>query len=375
MIDHELSPSIFLVIQAALVVAVAASGTGAALYTRKQTTDGRSILGGAATILAVAATFTAVGIAAGVGPFGVIRLAYLAGVVALPLASAGILVARVIGQTTMSSLGLTLAGMGLLAAPLGAYVSWVEPNRLALEQSALVVSRDRAGRNAIRLGVLADLQADSIGEHERAAVDLLMAQHPDIILIPGDLFQGTGAQWNASRAALGELLRRLDAPGGVFFVMGDVDTGHTLELLSETRIRTLRNEIVNVRLGDREITIGGVDRSGGDVIRALETMPGAGDIRILLAHRPDHVLSLGARTRVDLTVAGHTHGGQIIIPGFGPIMTLSAVPRNVAAGGLHWLGSRAIYVSRGVGMERLEAPPMRFNCVPEVSILTLAQSP
>jgi predicted MPP superfamily phosphohydrolase len=161
----------------------------------------------------------------------------------------------------------------------------------------------------------------------------------------------------------------------VYFVRGDVDTENTLKLLKETRIRAIHNEIVNVRVRDRSVTIGGMDRLDEQVIRTLETTAGAEDIRILLAHRPDHALYLGDRTRVDLAVAGHTHGGQVVIPGFGPIITLSIVPREVAAGGLHWLGGRAIYVSRGVGMERLEAPPMRFNCAPEVSVVTLATSP
>jgi predicted MPP superfamily phosphohydrolase len=314
----------------------------------------------------------------GVGFFGVIRLLYLAGVVALPLAALVALGARWIGRGAMTRAGSALVGLGLLAAPLGAYVSLIEPNRLTLANATLAGPRERAGKAAIRLGVLADLQAELIGEHERAAIDLLMEQRPDIILIPGDLFQGTNDQWKASRERLGELLRKLEAPGGVFFVLGDVDGGNTLNLLKETRIQTLRNEIVNVRIRDRSVTIGGVDRAGAagtQVIRTLEAAPDTDDVRILLAHRPDHALALGNRTRVDLTVSGHTHGGQIVVPGFGPILTLSSVPREVAAGGLHWIDGRAIYVSRGVGMERLEAPPMRFNCAPEISMITLASAP
>jgi predicted MPP superfamily phosphohydrolase len=314
------------------------------------------------------------GATVGVGSFGVIRLMYLSFVISLPLAAIGVLGARLVGRTTMTRAGMALAALGLLAAPVGAYVSWVAPRNLTLERAALVVSRDRAGKDAIRLGVLADLQADSIGDHERAAVALLMEQKPDIILIPGDIFQGTEAQWTSSRDALGALLRQLDAPAGVFFVRGDVDTESTLKLLKETRIRSIQNEMVNIRVRDRNVTIGGMDQFDETVIRALETTPGSDDIRILLAHRPDHALNLGDRTRVDLAIAGHTHGGQVVLPIIGPLITHSLVPREVAAGGLHWMGGRAIYVSRGVGMERLEAPPMRFNCAPEVSVITLATS-
>jgi hypothetical protein len=103
----------------------------------------------------------------------------------------------------------------------------------------------------------------------------------------------------------------------------------------------------------------------------LETRDGTEDFRIVLGHRPDVVSNLKANSRVDLVVAGHTHGGQIVVPGFGPLITLSDVPRKVAAGGLHQLQGNAIYVSRGVGCERHQAPRMRFFCPPEISILTI----
>jgi predicted MPP superfamily phosphohydrolase len=60
-----------------------------------------------------------------------------------------------------------------------------------------------------------------------------------------------------------------------------------------------------------------------------------------------------------------------VIPGFGPPLTLSGVPRAVAAGGLHTVAGQRIYVSRGIGMERGSAPPVRLFCRPELTVLTL----
>lgn len=94
-------------------------------------------------------------------------------------------------------------------------------------------------------------------------------------------------------------------------------------------------------------------------------------MRLLVAHRPDAVLRLSPATRVDLVVSGHTHGGQLQLPLVGPLTTASHVPRAVAAGGLHEIDGRRIYVSRGIGVERGQAPRLRFGAPPEVAILTL----
>ena len=86
---------------------------------------------------------------------------------------------------------------------------------------------------------------------------------------------------------------------------------------------------------------------------------------------PDIALLLEPDDRIDLLVAGHTHGGQVVIPGFGPPLTLTRVRREVAAGGLHRAREQLIYVSRGVGHEPGLAPPVRLFCPPEVTVLSL----
>lgn len=229
----------------------------------------------------------------------------------------------------------------------------------------------------LRIGLISDLQCEEVGAHEQEAVERLMAQRPDLILLSGDLHQGSPDKLRSELPGLRRLLARLDAPGGVFAVQGDVESlSEARQITRGTRVRLLENEIVRVRSGDRRVALGGLtlDYWSGDALavqKRLETAAGLGEVRLLLAHRPDTVLNLRPRSRVDLTLAGHTHGGQVQLPGVGPLMIASRVPRSVGAGGLHSLAGRRIYVSRGVGVERGQAPRLRLGAVPEVSLITL----
>ena len=77
----------------------------------------------------------------------------------------------------------------------------------------------------------------------------------------------------------------------------------------------------------------------------------------------------------DLILAGHTHGGQVRLPLLGPLLTLSQVPRSWAAGRTELPGGGTLIVSRGVGMERHDAPRLRFLCRPELVVLDLIPAP
>lgn len=176
-----------------------------------------------------------------------------------------------------------------------------------------------AAAMAVRLGIISDLQTDHVGRHEREAVDRLLALHPDVILVAGDLFQGSFDAYQRTQRPMQELLARLEAPGGVFFVRGDVDplTG-PIAVLAGTDITLLDDEVAMTEVGDRRLHIGGTmldwqTPAARRVYRDLEAVPDD-DIAILLAHRPDAVLDLPVESRVDLTVAGH-YGICAAIPG------------------------------------------------------------
>jgi uncharacterized protein len=328
----------------------------------------------ASAVMAGVETISLVLLAGVAGAFGTLHLAYLALVVALPAVAFFVVARRAALRPTPGA--FALAVLGLVPAGVGVWATFVEPYRLQVERCDVAIDARRDGKAPVRIGVLSDLQCDDVGEPEREAFRRIVEERPDVVLLPGDVFQHNDDEFDRAFPALRRLFESLDPPGGAFLVIGDVDTTERMHrLVAGTRVRFLADEIAETRVGDRRIRVLGLTLRGSSAsrraLRAFEAEPGAGDVRIVLAHRPDGVLDLAPGTRVDLFVAGHTHGGQVQIPGFGPLVTLSSVPRDVAAGGLSDLDGRRIWVSRGVGRERTKAPPLRLFCPPDVGVLTL----
>ena len=306
--------------------------------------------------------------------FYTVHLAYLFCVIVVPACGLALLAGARGARSSRAA--KILAVLALAPAAVGGWATFVEPYRLVTERTAVALHPDRAVGDGLRIAVLSDLQSPRVGEHLREAVRRAMDFEPDLILLPGDLLQCRDEV--ERERAIGEfrrLLAPLTAPLGVWFVLGNCDWPPTVaRVLEGTEVRLLANETVRVSSGVHRIVLAGSDfgRRGFDFARGLdEGAYEADEVAILVSHYPDVALELPRASRVDLVVAGHTHGGQVNVPFFGPPITLSKVPREVAAGGLHRLNGNRVYVSRGVGYEGGDAPRIRLNCPPEVSLLTL----
>lgn len=260
---------------------------------------------------------------------------------------------------------LAAAALAILALAADAFL--LEPRRLVVEN--LAVASPKVSK-PFRIAVLSDIQTDDVGDHERRAVREAMAARPDLVLLTGDYVEEEDdtkrlEQYAKLRAVFRE--EGLGAPMGVFAVMGDNDSGDWQEVFGGLPVRT-SVETFDLEAGGVAI----VGLSLPDSRRRDLKIPGATGFQVAFGHAPDFSLGdVGA----DLLVAGHTHGGQVQVPGFGPILTLTRIPRSQAGGGAHDLGGgRTLVVSRGIGMERGSAPRLRFWCAPQVVLIDVVPS-
>lgn len=259
--------------------------------------------------------------------------------------------------------GWALASAALAAALIlvGIDAWFVEPTWLEVTHHRVVSAKVE---RPLRIVVLADLQTDALGEYERRALRTVLEQEPDLIVLTGDYLQiARPERYAAEVERLNALLHAegFGAPLGMIAVEGNVDrpawpaifTGIDGQALVETR--TLQHQglwLTGLSFTDSFDT-------------SLHVAPRDG-FHVVVGHAPDFALG---DVQADLLLAGHTHGGQIRIPGFGPPLTLSAVPRAWAVGRTDLATDRTLFVSRGVGMERGHAPRVRFFCRPEIVVI------
>lgn len=198
------------------------------------------------------------------------------------------------------------------------------------------------------------------------------ALHPDVIVITGDLVDGSVARLGPEVAALAELKARY----GVYFVTGNHEYYSGAEAwcshLGTLGIKVLRNERVTIGTGAQSFDLAGIDDysahhfgggHGANLGRALEGRDASREL-VLLAHQPRAIVE-AERAGVGLQISGHTHGGQIW-----PFNYLVRLQQPVTSG-LVRFGQSLIYVSNGTGYW---GPPMRLGSPAEITLLVLAAS-
>ncbi len=267
------------------------------------------------------------------------------------------------------------AGLALRAALVGTagvgYGTRIEPRWFDIEPVAVTLPRLDPAFHGYRLVQLSDLHMGDWRDRARLdeVVALVNTLQPDLIAITGDFVTRRPA--DSAHDLIGAL-RLLQARDGVLAVLGNHDqkpnTAVIRQVLQESNILNLDNDVHTIRRGGAALHIGGVDDVWFKMARldqVLARLPADG-AAILLAHEPDFADISAATGRFDLQLSGHSHGGQVVVPLLGP-PHLPEMGEKYPSG-RYQVGRMIQYTNRGVGMVR---PHVRLNCRPEITRFTL----
>ena len=211
---------------------------------------------------------------------------------------------------------------------------------------------------------LSDLHADINGGAMRRLIELLPTISYDLCVLTGDYRRKTYGPYRAAIEGLARVRAHLQGP--VYGVLGNHDTIRMVPALEEIGIQMLLNESQTLDRGGERIHLVGIDDAHyyrvDNIEKAASSIPAAG-FSILLSHTPE-IYRQAAHAGFKLLLSGHTHGGQICLPGAVPIILDSVLPRRMAAG--TWTYHDMVgYTSVGVGSCIL---PVRLNCPPEITL-------
>ena len=221
--------------------------------------------------------------------------------------------------------------------------------------------------DGFRILHLSDLHLDSDDALVDVIKDRIEGLDHDICVLTGDYSLGAHGDHDRAMSLLAELMPAFTKP--VYGVLGNhgfIEVAPTMETMG---IRMLLNEHVMIVRGGEQFCLAGVDDiwyyDTADLDRALEGSP-SDCIKVLLAHNPDFC-KLACKAGVDLMLSGHTHGGQIRLPGERVVITHTSMPKEYFWGSWEYDGVSG-YTSPGVGGSGL---PVRFRCPPEAIVHTL----
>lgn len=259
-----------------------------------------------------------------------------------------------------------------------ALVVWsfvIEPDRIVVNQAELSLRGWPLQFDKMKIVAIGDLHVGSphidLGKL-REIVSSVNERNPDLILIPGDfVIQEVRGGSFVEPEAMAEILKDLRAPLGVFAVLGNhdwwFDGERVRRALEAVGIRVLENDVVRLERGGESIWLAGLAdlwTRRPDITATLAKISDDAPV-IAFTHNPD--LFPAIPQRVILTVAAHTHGGQVNIPLIGRPIVPSNYRQRYAAGHIQEDG-RHLFVTTGIGTSII---PVRFRVPPEISVLVL----
>ena len=217
---------------------------------------------------------------------------------------------------------------------------------------------------------ISDMHVDMNPGAMRRLVELLGGLDYDVCVLTGDFRGKTFGPFDATLEGLAEVRSHLNAP--VYGVLGNHDTIRMLPSMEAMGIRMLLNECAPIERGGQRIHLAGIDDAHYyrvDNIEKVASQIPPGEFSILLSHTPE-IYRQAAHADFNLLLSGHTHGGQICLPGSIPVTLDAMLPRRMGAGAWRYRDMTG-YTSVGVGSSIVA---VRLNCPPEIALHRLRRA-
>ena len=254
----------------------------------------------------------------------------------------------------------------------------LEPNRPGLVRRNIYLRRWPEALNGFTVALLSDFHYDPyFSIHPlKAAIPIVNSLKPDLIALAGDfvslpLFKKNDRKAARASEPCAALLGQMAAPYGQWAVLGNHDYFSDPDLVSDSLravgINVLVNRAAPIEARGARFWLGGVNDVIGnhaDLDGTIGKIPKE-EATILLAHEPDYA-DYVARFPVDLQLSGHSHGGQVRIPLVHPFYLPELARKYVL--GMYQIGGLTLYTTAGLGTVAL---PVRFNCPPEITLITI----
>jgi len=266
-----------------------------------------------------------------------------------------------------------LFAIAVVLAALAFYACWWEPSSLTIVHRTIAISPWHREHSGLRVAVMSELHVGSpykgIPSLKRL-VSSVNAEQPDLVVLLGDyVIRGVLGGHFVPPEPIANELANLRAPLGVIAVLGNHDWwdagAEVRHALESCGVRVLENEAVSVKYRQQSFWVGGLADlwTRGNGVAATLSQIHDNEPVLLLMHNPDAFP--GIPVRVSLSLAGHTHGGQVNLPLIGRPNVPSKFGQRYAYGLIEESG-RKMFVTSGVGTSVV---PVRFRVPPEIVIL------
>jgi uncharacterized protein len=259
---------------------------------------------------------------------------------------------------------IVIHSLAILGVACMLYGSFIEP--YWIEVKKVEIPTNKLHQTTVRLVQISDTHCTIRPLNEKKTVEIINRLKPDIIVFTGD-----SANNSRGLRRFKETLGKLEAPLGKFAVRGNIDAlfWPGADIFGGTGFVELDGNSIEINKNEEKIWITGISwekegKPGGVLKKVPEDC-----FSVFLCHLPDLAEDLNGM-HVDLYLAGHTHGGQIALPFYGAIITLSKFGKKYESGE-YKVGSAILYVNRGLGLAGGINPKMRFFARPEITVFDL----